>query len=300
VPYRLDPARPVADEIRRIAVERIEHALAQLRRGGEGRHEGVHEARKDFKKLRALFRLVRPVLGGDHDRWDRTARDLGRRLSEARDREAARVAFATLVRAEAGADALPEVDRFGRHLARRADEAGGGGADSAESAAGVPAALERLREEVRERRLPDPGHALVEAGLRRGYRRARRRFARARGEGTDEAYHAWRKRVKDHGYHCRLLRSVWMEEDGTRRHRLDALAEVLGDHQDLVLLDGILGQGPAGLTPDEIGRLAELVDRRRRRLRSRAHALGSELFAPRPRALGRAVRRSFAAAAGRT
>ena len=62
--FRLDPAEPVPDEVRRVARGRIDHALDELRgRADSTREEAVHEARKDMKKLRALLRLVRGELG---------------------------------------------------------------------------------------------------------------------------------------------------------------------------------------------------------------------------------------------
>ncbi len=62
--YRIDPAQPVPDEVRRVARGRIDHAIDELRGTSDStRAEAVHEARKDMKKLRALLRLVRDELG---------------------------------------------------------------------------------------------------------------------------------------------------------------------------------------------------------------------------------------------
>ena len=50
------------------------------------RDEAVHEARKSFKKVRALLRLVRPVIPAQHYRQENTAcRDAARPLTEVRD-----------------------------------------------------------------------------------------------------------------------------------------------------------------------------------------------------------------------
>ena len=50
--YRIDPRVPVDAALRRAAQEQIDKAVRDLSGGEEERHEGVHEARKRFKKLR--------------------------------------------------------------------------------------------------------------------------------------------------------------------------------------------------------------------------------------------------------
>ena len=93
--YRIDPAQPVPDEVRRVARGRIDHAIDELRGTSDStRAEAVHEARKDMKKLRALLRLVRDELGEDvYRRENDCFRDTARTLSGLRDAE---VMLATL------------------------------------------------------------------------------------------------------------------------------------------------------------------------------------------------------------
>jgi len=69
--YELDPEQPLDAEVRRIATELIDHAVAQIDGTKTApheaihhdvHHEAVHEVRKDCKKLRGLLRLVRPAV----------------------------------------------------------------------------------------------------------------------------------------------------------------------------------------------------------------------------------------------
>src|SRR5436190_15203214 len=85
--FRIVPGEPVPDEVRRVAVGRIDHALDELRGDSDSsRAEAVHEARKDMKKLRALLRLVRGELGEELYVHENTVfRDTGRQLSGVRD-----------------------------------------------------------------------------------------------------------------------------------------------------------------------------------------------------------------------
>jgi hypothetical protein len=52
--YRLEPAETLSDGIKRIAKEQIDQALEQFWDCPEGRNEAVHDARKRFKKIRAV------------------------------------------------------------------------------------------------------------------------------------------------------------------------------------------------------------------------------------------------------
>ena len=85
---RLRPDTPLPDGIRDTLLHLIERARADLRRGDD-RAEGVHEARKAFKKARAITRLVRTSLEPGWRAEDRFWRDLGRALSAERDAQAA-------------------------------------------------------------------------------------------------------------------------------------------------------------------------------------------------------------------
>ena len=57
--YRLDPAMPMSEALRRVAFAELELAHGALATPPE-RHSGVHSARKCLKRLRSLLLLVRP------------------------------------------------------------------------------------------------------------------------------------------------------------------------------------------------------------------------------------------------
>ena len=68
--------------IRRIALEQIDQALAQLTGPGNDPVRAVHNARTCFKRLRAVLRLVRNEIRTDvYRRENALYRDAGRRLS---------------------------------------------------------------------------------------------------------------------------------------------------------------------------------------------------------------------------
>jgi len=86
ISYRLEPHEPLATGLKRIVHEQIDRALEQLAEAPEGRDEGVHDARKRFKKIRAVLRLVRDEIGQEVYQPENVFyRDAGRRLSDVRD-----------------------------------------------------------------------------------------------------------------------------------------------------------------------------------------------------------------------
>jgi CHAD domain-containing protein len=136
--------------------------------------------------------------------------------------------------------------------------------------------------------------ALAE-GLKKTYARARKARRAAYAKGEAKLFHEWRKRVKYHGYHVRLLRSLWAGPLEARRDELDELSDLLGDDHDLGdLRETVLER------PDELGDLGAepviqtllgLVVERQIELRSRARPLGARLFAEKPKRFTGRLRR---------
>ena len=86
--YRFAAGQEPAQEIKRVVCEQIDQAIQELTDDHMDRHKGVHQARKRFKKIRALLRLARHELGEVYQNENQIFRDLGRQLSQARDAEA--------------------------------------------------------------------------------------------------------------------------------------------------------------------------------------------------------------------
>src|SRR4051795_7925236 len=85
--FEMKPGETAAKCVRRLARSQIDKAQAGLiGEDARAREEVIHTARKRFKRVRALIRLVADGLGRKlRDREDARFRDLGRPLSELRD-----------------------------------------------------------------------------------------------------------------------------------------------------------------------------------------------------------------------
>ncbi len=85
--FSFDPGEPLGAGLRRLVREQIDAASEQLSgQAGSDRAEAVHEARKSFKRVRAVVKLARDQLQRDvYEREIARFRDAGRRLSSARN-----------------------------------------------------------------------------------------------------------------------------------------------------------------------------------------------------------------------
>lgn len=282
--YRLKPREPLPEGIARIAQGRIDHAIEELRgRTDSTPEEAVHEARKDMKKLRALLRLVRGEIGGStYARENACFRDAARELAGARDSD---VMLETLEQLDVPAGLGCELRKaIQAHRARD-------GADGRRAAASrVAAILGEARGRTDAWPLERDSFAALREGLERTYHRGRRDFEAVRAEPTVERLHEWRKRVKELWYQHTLLRSLWppvMEAMADQAHEL---ADRLGDDHDLaVLADWVREHTDTG--PE----LFEAVERKRSRLQAEALTLGARLYADKPGAYVRRLRRLWKA-----
>jgi len=84
--YRFKHSETVPQNVKRIAAEQLDSAIALLKgKRGTNREDAVHEVRKSIKKTRALLRMVRPELGDFFLNENVRLRDVGHKLSELRD-----------------------------------------------------------------------------------------------------------------------------------------------------------------------------------------------------------------------
>jgi CHAD domain-containing protein len=279
--------------MRRIAAGRAESALRRLRGaapGDPGFADAVHGARKDLKKLRTVVRLLREELGADRAAEDRRYRDAGRALSGSRDAE---VRLQTL---DALGDRRPDLageslSAWRQALRAERDRALEGSDEIAVFEA--IGSIEAGRDRIAAWELELDGGRLIERGVRRAYARGREAMRAVEDEPSEANLHEWRKRAKDLWYALRLLHGAWPELIGPTAEQAHALADLLGDHHDLALLREDLAARSFSAEAGEA--LAEAIEDRQRELAAAALDLGRRLYAEKPKAFARRLRRYWTA-----
>ena len=282
--FRLRKNQSAGAGVRRVARELIDEAVERIDGKKGSSEENVHEVRKTLKKLRSVLRLVRDELGEDvYDRENNAARDLGRKLSAARD-ASVRVSALEKLREKSPED-FPErgVAPIVRRLVSRRRAAMRRARRSVLPAIGRE--LKDARRRVRTWALSKEGFDCLEPGLRRIYRQGKKGESVAYASSADDDFHEWRKRAKDLRYHVELLEPVWPEAMKDVAKTLHDLTDLLGDDHDLSDLRRVLTSSPR-LTrgAGNVGRLVELIDRRRSRLQAEARPIGARIYGEKPRA----------------
>lgn len=278
--FQIKPHKSAAKEIRRIALERLQKAQKALLLPVEDRAQGIHQARKRIKEVRALLRLARGPLGKHYRKENRRLRDINRTLSAMRDAGALIEVWDAMARQTPERFSAPEKQAVRKQLVLRGRD---GGTTVEESHNLLREALDELaeaEETVASWPLEDKGFALLGPGLRRSFDSGRSALAAVAQAPTDERLHDWRKQVKDHWYHTRVLSAVWPVAFKDRAKLLKELSELLGQDQDLALLLAFMDQEP-GLfgSSDQRMELIALADERRAWLQASASSRGKRLYA---------------------
>jgi hypothetical protein len=151
-------------------------------------------------------------------------------------------------------------------------------------------ALRRLGKRARTWPLKSTGFDAIAPGLEGHYRRGRRAMKVAGEEQTPECFHEWRKRVKDHWYHTRLIESLWTEEMQAREKSLKELETWLGDDHNLAVLRGLVSAEPAAFGETAmVDALLDVIDDREKELRRNSLSLGARLYDEKPKRFRRRV-----------
>ncbi|WP_323846276.1 CHAD domain-containing protein [Microbulbifer magnicolonia] len=261
--YRLKRKKSVADGLRDTAHREVSGALADLEELPE--EEAVHELRKHCKKMRALLRLVRADIDDLYRYENAHYPTLANSLAGSRDAVSMRDAFLKL----ANQNRYPQILEF---LKERAQ----GHRD--------PSALEDTRTLLQRggERIDDwPVDHLKWKHARKGYKNYYRRAFKAMNTAFAEedaaSYHEFRKRVKDHWYHSRLLEKKYKDWAKPRRKPLKELAQALGDWRDLRLLCSLLSEH-GDLFSGELIPLLDTANERLDELHLKIERLSRKLF----------------------
>lgn len=283
--YRLDRSDGnVQKGVQRIAAEQMDRAISEIDDREHTTDETIHQIRKRCKKLRGLIRLVRPAFQ-DYRTENAVFRDAAGELSRIRD------TASTLQTYDAVADHFQDqIDRTAFAQIRRRLTLH---AKSVHREVEIGEKLEAFRDVMEKERagieawtLDKGGYGAVAGGLRKTYKRARKAMAAAFDTPTAEAMHEWRKRVKYHWYHSRLLNGIAPDMMAPHTKAASELSDSLGDHHDLAVLLDRIQAAPADYgDPRDVKAFAALIRQRQDELAQRSFELGGVLFAERPKAL---------------
>lgn len=255
--YQIRPGKPLTGEVVRVAENQYARAIEVLRDRPDGPYEAIHDARKRFKRLRGLFRLLRDPAPDFYACENARVRDIARTLSVVRDATALVEALDHLLASDVTDEVQGALSSIRDRLASRRDRITAEETDLEGKIAAAIAGCEDGVTALARLRLPkgkDKAIAIVAKGAAKNYGRAVQALQTAIASGDAADWHDLRKRIKYHLMHVQLLSPAWPGEMKLRATVADLAGEALGDDHDLAGLDALIARDP-----DAVGAEAEIA-----------------------------------------
>jgi len=273
----------IEQNVKRILHEQAASALEELTAVTDDPDDAIHSARKHFKKMRALLRLVRFSVGDDYYKRENVRyRDAGRLLSDVRD---AKVMVDTLDNLrEFYGDRLAEVtyNRLRNRLVANHEAHAKAAFEDEGLREQAALMVGEGKEQIDSLPIGD-GYRAIAGGLHKVYKRGRNRYEDAYEKLTPESFHEWRKRAKYLWYHIRLLAPVWPALVGPLEEEIHRLTDYLGDAHDYAVLRACIQTQFDGLMDEtEAQMMLTLIGARQNALEDAARPLGARIFAQPP------------------
>lgn len=238
----------------------------------------VHEFRKEMKRWRALLWLLSAFLEDEAERFRIEARDLARRLSHARDSQAA-------------LDALDDLAEHGLPLSARSVATLRGRIETLRQTQETTALTAEMRNELVNALEHAsaavqrwPLHLLTFQDIARrlacGYRAVRRALPENWTEASAEELHDLRKLIIIHRYQMEIVEPLWQHFARMWVGENQRLRSHLGQYQDLLVLERLIG--PHQRLARWRSRLAPAITRRKARHVAAARRLAKRLYVEKP------------------
>jgi CHAD domain-containing protein len=279
VPYVFRKSEGVTKAARRVARELLDDTTKLIRNPKISLDVRTHEARKAIKKLRGMLRLVESSsMRGRADRkLDKDLRDVARKLAPFRDSDVMRAALQVAAKGSHGLlDARTAAAIHGCVTDHRPVEA----STQAVSLALYATDVISLGDKIASSKI----HTRTLAALEKSYLKTcntAQDLMRAvmTGKASEEDFHEWRKFVKYHFYHTRLLAGIYGKQARKRAKDANMLEEILGQHHDLaVLAERIKARRRQAKKFCDVDKLLRYLAKRQKEMERTAMTLGRKLF----------------------
>lgn len=264
----------VAPLLHQFALRQIDLARDYITNPAHNADIAVHETRRCLKRLRALLRLVREQVGETiYDRDNTYFRNLGRQLSEMRDRTVIQATLGSLQKK------FPETLSANIWKIIRKDLAAAHHSPTRKKAlTAVAIKLKIARIRVANWPLAFCEQPELRQALQKTYRKGHRAMEQTLKEPQTENFHEWRKQVNHLRHQLQILRTMKIGEVNESLKLIRALAQTLGRNNDLA----ILSQSLLRLQPNgrkiEIRTLEQLIQSCQTKYETEAGKLGQHLY----------------------
>lgn len=284
--YAFRPGRAFTGDFKRVGAEQFEQAIDVLRLCPDGVHEAIHDARKCFKRVRALYRLIAADAPLFQKQENARIRDMARSLSTVRDAAALVENARYLHQGARSDDEEKALDQVCSRLIERRDRIAASETDIGDRIAATIVNCEQAMAALGHVSFDDrPSKTATR--LAKGWRRTLKRAGSARDacQASTEAaaFHELRKRAQDYRMHLALMRQAWPSAMQAKRLDANALVDTLGHLNDLDVMTSVVNEDPglAGNSQDQ-AHLISAVIARQDSLRQEALKRAADVFLDAP------------------
>ena len=277
--FRIKLNKSAQANAKRIAQEQVNAAIGEIHDAQLSVKETVHQVRKRCKKIRGLLRMIRPSLGEKYSTENEWYRDIARSVAGLRDGSVALDTFELVSQKFKDQVTLSSYESIRQELLNLQGEI--------VEQTDIKQRLKQIKTNFligRERlllwKIKPLGFACFKEGFKAIYRQAVEAMRSAIDSPAGTEMHEWRKLVKYHWYHCRILQNIWPAMMKTRRDQLKELSEYLGDANDASVLSSILENHRDKVENEKhVDKYLSLLKQHQNALSHKAFQLGKKLFA---------------------
>ncbi|MFN2233460.1 MAG: CHAD domain-containing protein [Anaerolineales bacterium] len=280
----LDANETISLGVRRILNEIVDQILQEFTDPGEKRDEGVHDARKNCKRVRAVYRLIRDEIGFAIYREENIRfRDTARLLAGARDSLVLIQTFDKLVNTYSDELSIHAYLDFRQYLVDRYQTTLKNELDHPQRISAIQKSMREASKQISNLPIIREDFSAFQGGLQRTYRRGRKAMHRAYTQPSPDIFHEWRKQVKYLWHQVEVLESIQPEILTKLANELHILSDYLGEDHDLaVLRNTILTASTFSDGEFEKSLIFRKIDQERMELEGNALTLGERLLSDPP------------------
>ena len=276
MPYRLAADEAIDTGLRRIFLEEIAKVRKALDDESKPAERRIFKARKRLKRARSVVRLLKAPLGSKTQaRITETLRGVSRALAPARDADALAATAGQLAQT-----ADPEHrDIYLKLVLNLENRAAMIRSNSTADIEFCRSAMRAAEADAQRAPLRFPAETVLETAFRRAYGRGRVYRRIAVQTGRAEAFHDWRKYVKQRWHLSLLVRELRGEDFAGVVARLAELGKLLGSDHDYAVLEALCRLRPGLVGPVRHRLLVrDAIRNQQRMIRNRALAPAADLY----------------------
>lgn len=281
--FRIRPCEPFTKECRRVAESQLNRAINLLQDQPDGQHKAVHDVRKRFKRVRALYRLIEPDAKAFRGQENARIRDIAKTLSTARDATALIETTEYLVGDATSAEEIAALTFASNALIARRDSIVAAETDLEDK---IATAIGQCDAAIDALQTLDLGHGISRTAkcLQKAWRKQRKAAASAlaacHAEPEADVFHDLRKSGQIYWMHLSLLRDLWPSAMRAKHDDARLLVELLGHEHDLSVLTQLINEEPELFgNGDTMARLLGAVISKQQMLRHEALDMADTVFA---------------------